>query len=122
MSSDQQYQPMVQGTLALKEIATNTPTDLPAKGPQLVQSIPPTKVEVSTPNLLESVEVTPARQFFIDLRENASQAPPPFVAKKPENRYETNCGQCGEFMIFRNPLTDWTKVFCGRCGESVWVR
>jgi hypothetical protein len=122
MSSDQQskHQPMVQGTLALKEADTSTPTKLPAKGPRLVRSVPPTKPEVSTPN---SLEMTPARQFFINLRiASQAKATPPVVAKQPENPYETNCGRCGLMMIFRNPLTDWVKAFCGRCGESVWVR
>jgi ribosomal protein S27AE len=125
MSSDQQskHQPMVQGTLALKEVTTNTPTNMPVKGLRLVQSVPPTKPEVSIPNALE---MTPARQFFINLRiasqAAAAAATPPAAAKQPENLYETNCGQCGLVMIFRNPLTDWVKAFCGRCGESVWVR
>jgi hypothetical protein len=120
MSSDQQpkHQPMVQGTLALKEVATNSPTALPANGPRLVHSVPPTKPEVGTPN---PPEMTPARQFFIDLRKSRL-ATPPAVAKQPENPYESHCGQCGLLMIFRTPLTDWMKAFCGRCGESVWVR
>ncbi len=120
MPSDQQskHPPMVQGALALKGVATHTPTNLPPKGPRLVVSVPPTEPEVSVPN---SLEVTPARQFFIDLR-NSRQTTPPAVAKQPENPYETNCGQCGQMMIFRTPLTDWVKAFCGRCGESVWVR
>jgi hypothetical protein len=107
-------------TLALKEVATNTPTNSPAKGPRLVQSVPPTKPEVGIPKPLE---MTPARQFFINLRiASQAAATPPAAARQPENPYETNCGRCGLVMIFRNPLTDWVKAFCGRCGESVWVR
>jgi hypothetical protein len=125
MPSDQQskYQPMVQGTLAFKDVATDTPTNLRPKGPRLVRSAPPTKPEVSTPKTLE---MTPARQFFINLRiasqAAAAAATPPAAARQRENPYETNCGRCGLMMIFRNPLTDWVKAFCGRCGESVWVR
>jgi hypothetical protein len=121
MPSDRKskHQPMVQGNLAFKDAATDTPTNSPPKGPRLVQSALPTKPEVSTPKPLE---MTPARQFFINLRIASQAATPPAAAKQPENPYETNCGQCGLMMIFRNPLTDWTKAFCGRCGESVWVR
>jgi hypothetical protein len=120
MLSDQQskHQPMVQGTLALKEVANDTPSNLPLKGPQLVLLVPPDAPEVSIQN---SLEMTPARQFFVDLRKSR-QATPPSVAKQPENPYESHCGQCGLLMIFRTPLTDWMKAFCGRCGESVWVR
>jgi hypothetical protein len=123
MPSDQQskHQPVVQGSLAFKDFATDTPLNLPPKGPRLVQSVPPSKPEVSTPKTLE---MTPARQFFINLRiaSQAAAATPPAAARQPENPYETNCGQCGLVMIFRNPLTDWVKAFCGRCEESVWVR
>jgi hypothetical protein len=118
MPSQSKHQPMVQGTLAFKEVATDTPTNLPPKGPRLVRPAVPTMPEVSTPKPLE---MTPARQFFINLRK-ASQATPPAAEKQPENPYEANCGQCGLVMIFRNPLTDWVKAFCGQCGESVWVR
>ena len=122
MPSDRKskHQPMVQGTLAFKDVTTDAPPNLPPKGPRLVRSAPPTKPEVSTPKPLE---MTPARQFFINLRiASQAAATPPVAAKQPENPYETNCGQCGLVMIFRNPLKDWVKAFCGRCGESVWVR
>jgi hypothetical protein len=36
--------------------------------------------------------------------------------------YETSCGLCGAQIHFRNPLTDWTKVYCLGCGEYVSVR
>jgi hypothetical protein len=36
--------------------------------------------------------------------------------------YETCCGLCGAQIHFRDPLTDWTKVFCPGCGEYVAVR
>jgi hypothetical protein len=72
MPSDQQpkYQPMVQGTLAFKDVATDTPTNLPPKGPRLVRSPLPTKLEVSTPKTLE---MTPARQFFINNRKTPTR-------------------------------------------------
>jgi predicted RNA-binding Zn-ribbon protein involved in translation (DUF1610 family) len=36
--------------------------------------------------------------------------------------YETCCGLCGAQIHFRDPLTDWTKVYCPGCGEYVAVR
>jgi hypothetical protein len=36
--------------------------------------------------------------------------------------YETCCGLCGAQIHFRQPLTDWTKVYCPGCGEYIAVR
>ncbi len=36
--------------------------------------------------------------------------------------YEASCGLCGAQIHFRNPLTDWTKVYCPGCGEYIAVR
>jgi len=36
--------------------------------------------------------------------------------------YETCCGLCGAQIHFRQPLTDWTKVYCPGCAEYVAVR
>jgi predicted RNA-binding Zn-ribbon protein involved in translation (DUF1610 family) len=38
------------------------------------------------------------------------------------NYYEACCGLCGAQIHFRNPLTDWTKVYCPGCGEYIAVR
>jgi predicted RNA-binding Zn-ribbon protein involved in translation (DUF1610 family) len=40
----------------------------------------------------------------------------------PENPYESKCGLCGAQIHFRQPLTDWTKVYCPGCGEYIAVR
>jgi len=46
----------------------------------------------------------------------------PRSTSAPENPYETKCGLCGAQIHFRQPLTDWTKVYCPGCGEYIAVR
>ena len=51
--------------------------------------------------------------------------PPPLLPKSGSDTqfvYETCCGLCGAQIYFRDPLTDWTKVYCPGCGEYVAVR
>jgi len=39
-----------------------------------------------------------------------------------QSPYETGCPGCGSQFLFKEPLTDWTTVFCGRCNGFVRVR
>jgi predicted RNA-binding Zn-ribbon protein involved in translation (DUF1610 family) len=54
--------------------------------------------------------------------EAASVSLPPVSHPVAESFYETSCGLCGAQIHFRQPLTDWTKVYCPGCGEYVAVR
>jgi hypothetical protein len=53
-----------------------------------------------------------------------SYQPPSQPKPDPDTRsvYETCCGLCGAQIHFRDPLTDWTRVYCPGCGEYVAVR
>lgn len=59
----------------------------------------------------------------MSVQPDAAPTTPPIASNRfQESFYETSCGLCGAQIHFRQPLTDWTKVYCPGCGEYVSVR